>query len=59
MSKPENNISTKADEARRAYFKKWRDNNRDKIKEYNTRYWEKQAEKLNKKEATSNENEND
>lgn len=51
MSKTEKNIVTKADEARRAYFKKWRANNRDKIKEYNARYWEKQAEKMSKEEA--------
>ena len=31
------------EEAKRAYHKKWRDSHRDRIKEYNKRYWEKKA----------------
>lgn len=29
--------------ARRAYYKTWREKNKDKIKEYNARYWAKKA----------------
>lgn len=28
------------------YFRNWRANNKDKIKEYNSKYWKKRAEKL-------------
>jgi len=30
---------------KRTYFKKWRDTNKDKVKEHNARYWKKYAEK--------------
>lgn len=33
-----------AREARRAYKRKWQRENPDKVKEYQRRYWEKQAE---------------
>lgn len=36
----------KAAEARRAYYKRWRAANRDKIREYNSRYWARKAEQL-------------
>ena len=29
--------------AQRAYMKEWRQKNRDKVKEYNARYWAKKA----------------
>ena len=32
-------------EERKAYFKQWRANNRDKIREHNQNYWRKRAEK--------------
>ena len=32
--------------ARREYHKKWRAANRDRVKEANTRYWQKRAAKL-------------
>ena len=32
-------------EAKREYFKQWRANNKDKVKEYNKKYWEKRAAK--------------
>ena len=41
MSEIKNNEQTL--KARREYYKKWRSNNKDKIKEYNKRYWEKKA----------------
>lgn len=36
-------------EARRAYYKQWRAKNKDKVRDYNRRFWEKQAEKQNAK----------
>ncbi len=38
-------MSTEAILARRAYQKKWRDKNPEKVKAKNARYWEKQAAK--------------
>lgn len=44
-------------EARRAYQKKWRANNKERVREYNRRFWEKQAEKQNvTNESTKKEN---
>lgn len=41
----------KANEARRAYQKKWRAKNKDRVREYNRRFWEKQAAKQNETAA--------
>lgn len=41
----ENNKNIKAAELRRAYQKEWRAKNKDRVREYNRRFWEKQAEK--------------
>lgn len=49
--------SERAAEIRRAYQKEWRAKNKDKVREYNRRFWEKQAEKQAesaKKAATEN-----
>lgn len=35
----------KVTKVRREYQKKWRAKNKDKVKEYNRRFWEKRAEK--------------
>ncbi len=35
--------------ARREYQRKWRENNKDKVKAHNERFFKKQAEKLAKK----------
>jgi len=32
--------------AKQEYFKNWRKKNKDKVKEYNSKYWKKRAEKL-------------
>ena len=37
-------MTDKALEARRAYKRKWSADNREKVKEYQDRYWEKRAE---------------
>ena len=34
---------------KKAYYKEWRKNNKDKIKKHNETFWKKQAEKLNNK----------
>jgi len=44
-------MSEGAREARRRYMSKWREQNRDKARASNIRYWERQAEK---EEAESN-----
>ena len=44
-------MSEKARAARRRYMSKWRENNRDKARASNVRYWEKLAER---EEAESN-----
>lgn len=31
---------------RREYYRKWRANNKDRIREYNARYWAKRAERM-------------
>lgn len=33
--------------ARRKYFKEWRDKNKDKIKEYNKKFWLKKSKDQN------------
>ncbi len=37
--------SKRAAELRREYHKQWRAKHKDKVKEYNRRFWEKRAEK--------------
>lgn len=32
-------------EERRAYFREWRANNKDKVKKHNATYWEKRAKR--------------
>lgn len=36
-------LSREANEARKAYFRKWREQNKARTKEYQRRYWEKKA----------------
>lgn len=44
----ENINSDKVIEIRRAYQKAWRAKNKDRVREYNRRFWEKQAAKQDK-----------
>lgn len=37
-------------EARRRYYAEWRARNRDKVREYNRRYWERRAERESRAE---------
>lgn len=39
-------LSEKARQARRDYQNKWRSINKDRVKNYNQRYWEKKAAEL-------------
>ncbi len=42
-----------AAKARREYFRQWRSNNKDKVKEYNKRYWEKKALERQKEQGAA------
>lgn len=39
---------------RQEYLRNWRANNKDKVKEYNKRYWQKRAEKHLQEQAEQN-----
>lgn len=41
-------MNEKGKEARRAYANAWRAANKDKVREYNARYWERKAEQMKK-----------
>ena len=41
-------MSDAAKEARRAYLREWRAKNKDRIRDYNARYWAKRAKRANK-----------
>lgn len=53
----EKQIEEKAKQAQREYGKKWRAKNKDKVKEYNKRFWQKQAEKKQQNTEGCTENE--
>lgn len=38
-----------ASEIRKAYLREWRAKNKDRVKQYNERYWQRKAEELQKK----------
>lgn len=39
-------ITDEAIEARRIYQNEWRKKNKDKVRDYNARYWQRKAEEL-------------
>ena len=41
-------MSDAANESRRAYLREWRAKSKDRIRDYNARYWAKRAERENK-----------
>lgn len=43
-------ITQEAREARRAYKREWNRKNKDKLREYNERYWQKKAEQAAERE---------
>ena len=50
----ENNTEIKAAELRRAYQKEWRAAHKDKVREYNRRFWAKKA--VDQQEGEQNKN---
>lgn len=40
-----------ASEARKAYLKEWRLKNKDRVKKYNDRYWERKAAQMQSEEG--------
>lgn len=49
----------KANEEKKKYYKLWRARNKEKIKLYNKRYWEKRARRAEKSEMELKEKENE
>lgn len=49
-------MDEQAKEARRAYQREWRRRNRDKMKEYQARYWTRKAEKADSAQQKSAKN---
>ncbi len=47
----ENSVKT-ADEIRREYHRQWRAEHKDRVREYNRRFWEKRAAKQQTENAT-------
>ena len=48
-------IDALAREAKRAYYRKWNAKNKDRVREYQRRYWQRKAEKeMKKREARGN-----
>lgn len=46
----EKELSQEAKEARRAYLRKWRRENPEKVKEQKRRYWERKAQEIQEEE---------
>lgn len=46
MSNNLKSVEEIAREERLAYFRKWRANNKDKVKKHNATYWEKRAKRI-------------
>lgn len=44
---------------RREYYRQWRANNKDRIREYNARYWAKRAERMAREQADGKEVQHD
>lgn len=40
-----------AAEARRAYYRTWRAANKDKVRQYSERYWQRKAEQMGREAA--------
>jgi len=45
MDIPKKRIEELIKEERRAYFRKWRSENKDKVRMHNATYWERRVEK--------------
>ena len=44
-----------AKDARNEYYRQWRANNKDRIREYNARYWKRRAERMAQEQAAGKE----
>lgn len=44
---------------RREYYRNWRANNKERIREYNARYWAKRDERMTREQADEKEVAND
>lgn len=40
---------------RREYYRQWRANNKERVREYNARYWAKRAERMAQEQAAGKE----
>ncbi len=47
MDSTQRDLTTQEREARAKYFREWRAKNREKVKIYNQRYWQKKAAQQN------------
>ncbi len=43
-----------ANEIKKSYYKNWRSQNKDKVKQYNSKYWNKRAQKIKDNVSTIN-----
>lgn len=44
-----------ARDARNNYYRRWRANNKDRVRAYNARYWAKRAERMAQEQAAGKE----
>lgn len=49
-------MTVDAKEARRKYYREWRQKNREKCNQYQKTYWERKAEKINQERGAAIEN---
>ena len=45
-------LSEEAKALRKAYQKNWREKNRNRVRDYNLRYWERRVEKIKESEGS-------
>ena len=50
----DSNTKQKAQELKREYMRQWKSKNRDKVKQYQERYWERKAEQIQKESEAIN-----
>ncbi len=55
LNNNEKSVEEIAREERRAYFREWRANNKDKVKKHNATYWEKRAKRIIAEREAKNE----
>ena len=55
MQKGQNGMENVGTQNRREYYRKWRANNKDRIREYNARYWAKRAERMAQEQTAGKE----